>query len=77
MAANTAFSSPEDDVISRTIEVEREDVPIDEDFDAYYDILRTVEEISNGNYKRVRRLTHPTHHFRRLTVIYLDSLAVP
>ena len=58
MAENTAFSSAGDDAISRTIEVEQEAVPVTEDFDDFYAIDRTAEEISNGDYKRVSFLGH-------------------
>ena len=53
MAENTAFSSSGEEVIARPIEVEQEGVPLDEDFDAYYEIDRTVDQISKGDYKRV------------------------
>ena len=54
MAENTAFSSSGEEVIARTIEVDQEDVPREESLEAYYDIERTVQEISKGDYKRVR-----------------------
>ncbi|KAF7789170.1 hypothetical protein EIP86_000107 [Pleurotus ostreatoroseus] len=52
MAENTAFSSSGEEVIARTIEVDQEDVPREESLEAYYDIERTVQEISKGDYKR-------------------------
>jgi len=55
-APTTSFSSSGEDVISQTIEVAPDtsaDVLSPEDFDKFYDIERTAEEIIQGNYKRV------------------------
>ncbi|KAJ3519511.1 hypothetical protein NM688_g9292 [Phlebia brevispora] len=53
MAENTAFSSSGEDAISRTIEVQQEGVPIEQNFEDFYDIDRTVQEILKGDYKRI------------------------
>ncbi len=53
MAENTAFSSSGEDVINRTITIEEGHDLLQEEFEDYYDIDRTVEEIVKGGYKRV------------------------
>lgn len=56
MAENTAFSSSGEDVISRRIELHQDghSEMSHEDLLAHYDIYRTVEEVVQGDYKRVR-----------------------
>ncbi|KAL6303602.1 diphthamide biosynthesis protein [Sparassis latifolia] len=53
---STAFSASGEDAITRKIDVAvdrtRDDLPV-EDFKGYYDIQRTVEQINQGNYKRI------------------------
>ncbi|PSR77737.1 hypothetical protein PHLCEN_2v7721 [Hermanssonia centrifuga] len=53
MAENTAFSSSGEDVINRTITIEEGHDLLQEEFEDYYDIDRTVEEIVKGGYKRI------------------------
>ncbi|KAI0338690.1 diphthamide biosynthesis protein [Trametopsis cervina] len=51
----TLYASGEE-VIGRTINVEQVDIPTlsrKEDFEDYYDILRTVDEITKGDYKKI------------------------
>lgn len=74
MAENTAFSSAGDDAIARTINVEQEDVPLDEDFDGFYAIDRTVREITRGDYKRVRLALQRSRTFSAMTA---GSSSVP
>ena len=60
-----AFSSSGDDAIHRSIDLEIEDIstphPVEDKaaFEEYYDIGRTIEQIKEGDYKRVRK----THSF--------------
>lgn len=57
MPENTPFSASGEDAIARTIDVESTGVPDGlscEDFEDYYDINRTVDEIIRGDYKRVQ-----------------------
>ncbi|KAM5540108.1 hypothetical protein V8D89_006248 [Ganoderma adspersum] len=56
MAEVTTFSSSGEDAISRTIDLHGEEVPValpQDQFEETYDILRTVEEIENGDYQRI------------------------
>lgn len=51
---HTAFSASGEDVITRVIDVQTEEVPFnDELFDEFYEITRTAEEIIKGDYKRI------------------------
>ncbi|KIK64153.1 hypothetical protein GYMLUDRAFT_57148 [Collybiopsis luxurians FD-317 M1] len=54
---NTAFSSSGEDAIARTIDVEVDDtahrLQSTAEFDAFYEIERTANEIQAGNFKRV------------------------
>lgn len=76
MAENTAFSPSGEDVISRTIEVTQESVPQEESFADYYEIERTVQEISRGDYKRVH-FNWPLVYSGRLTFIFQIALQFP
>lgn len=56
MAENTAFSAAGEDVITRKIEIEKENLAdklSPEEFEEHYDIERTTKEIIEGDYKRV------------------------
>lgn len=53
----TAFSTSGEDAITRTINVEADETAdklAEDEFDEFYEIERTVEEIVKGDYKRVR-----------------------
>jgi len=54
---NTAFTASGEDAIVRAIDIQA-DTTADElpqsDFDDFYEITRTAEEIIQNNYKRVR-----------------------
>jgi hypothetical protein len=74
MAENTTFSSSGAEVISRPVEVTTDDTADSltvEEFEAYYDIDRTVSKIVEGDYKRVRSVirlsfTSPPSNWDRL-----------
>ncbi|OSX62785.1 hypothetical protein POSPLADRAFT_1088663, partial [Postia placenta MAD-698-R-SB12] len=55
-AENTAFSAAGEDVITRKIEIEKENLAdklSPEEFEEHYDIERTTKEIIEGDYKRI------------------------
>lgn len=56
MAENTAFSTAGEDAITRSIDVDMDqttDVLSTEEFQDYYEIAQTAEEIEKGDYKKV------------------------
>jgi len=61
MAENTLFSSSGEEAIHRPVVINADELALarslsPENFEEFYEIERTAEEISEGGYKRVRRL---------------------
>lgn len=72
MAESTAFSASGEEVISRKIEVEAEVLPQDlsqHDFEEYFEIERTAQEVVKHDYKRVRP-------FHSILIYHLNSVYV-
>jgi len=56
-SGHTAFSTPGEDAITRTIDVKADTTAnqlVSDHFNGFYEIERTAEEIVKGDYKRVR-----------------------
>lgn len=56
MVETTTFAASGEEVISRQIHVETDEIPRDlsqQEFEEYFDIERTVAEVLKGDYKRV------------------------
>ena len=78
MADPSTISASGEEAISRVIEVNDEDVPRFtklEEYEAYYEIERTVEQITKGDYKRVRVYEGLASH--GITDGLSDSIAIP
>lgn len=66
MAETTTFAASGEEAIARQIHVETEEVPntpSQQEFETYFDIGRTVQEVLKHDYKRVGAVDYlSTHH---------------